>query len=201
MKVEYMWYNLIFILVIFIAVFVGFTGYTLAKDNNSALDQLSEYVNKLEQLPQNPNTWQEPVGAMCYKVAAPPERAEYICPTCGEMTLYPTYASGTLDSIPSYRNLVKKIKKIYVKLDESQFCDKCSPNTKTRDLCLIVKASKDSNPHKTCDITKDDIMLLYEYSEGIKEHDNYYEKVPLANYEARLEELLGVKIKIDKDKK
>lgn len=196
-----MWYNLIFVLVVFIAIFIGFTGYSQAKDNNnnSALDQLSrsEYTNKLKQLPQNPDSWNKPVGAMCYKTSAPPERVEYICPICGEMTLYPVYSTSSIDRISYYRTLVKKITKINVKLDESQLCKKCSPDIQTRKLCLIVKYDKSSKPHKTCNITEEDISLLYDYSEGVRKHSTSFGEIPLTTYKTRLEELLGVKIKND----
>lgn len=188
-----MWYNLIIILIIFIAVFAGFTGYTLAKDNGgSAWDQLNkmELNNKLEQLPQSLDSWEKPVGAMCYKVAAPPERAEYICPECGEVTLYSIYSSERIDKIPYYRTLVKKIKTIKVTLDESQFCQKNNSGASYPELCLIVQIDKDSEPHKTCEITEEDITLLYDYSEG---------KMPLKKSKARLEELLGKKIEINKN--
>ena len=195
-----MWYSLIIILVLFIVAFIGFTGYILAKDsNNSAWEQLSkiELNNQLQQLPPNPDTFQKPVGAMCYKVASPPERTEYICPVCGEMTLYPSYTSVSfaIGDIAYYRTLVKKITKIDVQLDESQFCQKCSPNAESRELCLIVKYDKDSKPHKTCNFSHDDLILLYEYSAGIKDHYSYNKRVPLSNYKTRLEELLGIKIK------
>ncbi|MDD3014395.1 MAG: hypothetical protein PHC34_11890 [Candidatus Gastranaerophilales bacterium] len=192
-----MWHNIIFILIVVIIAFVGFTNYSLAKDNNanSALEQLSKsaLVNKLEQLPDESTIKDYPPGAMCYRVAAPPERVEYICPVCGEMTLYPIYYAD-IDKIPYYRTLVKKITKINVTLDESPLCKKCSPNIKSRELCLIVKYDKNAQPHKTCDITDEDINLLYEYSEGIKEHRTSYGKEPLNNYKGRLEELFGVSI-------
>jgi len=193
-----MWYSIIFIAIVFVIAFVGFTGYSFAKDNtdNSALDQLTkiELNNKLKQLPAEPVIKDYPIGAMCYKVAAPPERVEYVCPVCGEMTLYPAYYSD-IDKIPYYRTLVKKIKKIDVVFDESPLCKKCSPNIKSRELCLIVKYDKNAQPHKTCDINEVDINLLYEYSEGMKEHSNSFGKVPLINYKNRLEELLGITIR------
>ncbi|OGI23182.1 MAG: hypothetical protein A2287_04450 [Candidatus Melainabacteria bacterium RIFOXYA12_FULL_32_12] len=199
-----MWCNVIFIIIVFIIAFVGFTGYTLAKDNNnSTLDQLSksEYANKLEQLPQNPNTWEEPVSAMCYDTAAPPDRDQYICPVCGEMTLYSSFfdIGGTdLSKISYYRSLIKKIKKLDVKLDESELCEKCSPNIETRKLYLLIKPKNHKNliPQRTSDITEEDINLLYEYSEGIKEHSTYYGKFPIINYKDRLEELLGATVKL-----
>lgn len=199
-----MWINIIFILIVFIFAFVGFSGYSLAKDNtkDSAFDQLSrmELNNKLDKLPESPaNIDERPVSAMCYDTAAPLDRVQYICPVCGEMTLYPSYSSSSfaVEHVSYYRNLIKKITKIDVKLDESQLCEKCMPNAESRNLCLIVKLKHDKHAqaHKACGITENDINLLYDYSEGIKEHSDYYgNKVPIANYKQRLEELLGISI-------
>jgi len=195
-----MWINSIFVIIVFIVALIGFTGYSLAKDNtnNSALDQLSRaaLVNKLEQLPETPIDINEPpVGAMCYDTAAPLERSQYICPVCGEMTLYPAYSTD-IDKISYYRTLVKKIKHVDVKLDESQLCEKCSPNSESRKLCLIVKPKSHKNlaGKITCGITEEDINLIYEYSEGMKEHTTWYGKFSLNNYKNRLEELFGAQI-------
>jgi len=198
-----MWLNIIFIVVLFLVAFIGFTGYSFAKDNNnannSALEQLSKInlSSKLEQLPEEPVVKDYPQGAMCYRVASPPERAEYICPVCGEMTLYPSCYNRELDNIRSYQVLINRITKLEVKLDESHFCKKCSPDIKSRELCLIVKLknNKKAQEHKTCDITEEDINLLYEYSEGIKEHSTEFGNTPLINYKDRLEELLGTTIR------
>jgi ribosomal protein L37AE/L43A len=196
-----MWLNVIFIAILFIVAFIGFTGYSAAKENTGASNSVFEQLTKmqlnsqLKNLPE-PVVQERPPGAMCYKVAAPPERAEYICPVCGEMTLYPLY-NNEVDNISYYSSLVKKIKKIDVKLDESQMCKKCSPNAKPRNLCLIVKLKNAKNPqsHRTYDITENDINLLYEYSEGMKEHSTEFGNVPLSNYKNRLEELLGITIR------
>ena len=198
-----MWINIIFILIVLIFTFVGFTGYSLAKNNanNSACNLLSksEYTNKLEQLPKNIDIIREPISAMCYDTAVPLDRIQYVCPVCGEMTLYPSTSNigNEAQKAPYYRSLVDKITKIDVKLDESQLCEKCNPNAKSRELCLIVKFDKNSKPHKTCGITGIDINSLYEYSEGKNiDGTSMYLHTPLTNNEKnRLEELLGVKIK------
>lgn len=193
-----MWYNLIFVLVIFFAVFIGYTGYALAKDSsNSAFDQLSKlnYADKLGGLPETIYDGQEPVSAMCYDVAAPMRRMEYVCPACNEKTFYFDDYDTDVDQIPYCRKLVKKITKLDVKLDESQLCQKCSPKAESRELCIIVKPDKKSKPHKTCHVTEDDITLLYEYSEGMNIHTDYFGRTSnLDDHKQRLEELLGKSI-------
>jgi len=195
-----MWYNIIFIAIVFIIAFVGFTSYSLAKgdtkSNESAFEQLSkiDYANKLEQLPNNPDLYREPEG-MCYSSPPPMERVEYICPVCGEKTVYHTSFSYDFDNLQNYRDKVNRITKIDVKLDESQFCRKCTPKQSQREFRLLVKYNNAKKAHKTCGIAIDDINLLYEYSEGIKEHTTWYNKKPLIEYRGRIEELLGAPAK------
>lgn len=197
---EYMWYNIIFILIVFIVAFIGFTGYSIAKDNPPVNNRLSntDLVDKLAELPDISANTSRSINAMCYDTAAIPHRTQYICPVCGERTLYTKYydVNGIdVDQMPYYRNQIKKITKIDVKLDESQLCKKCSPNIESPQLCLIVREDKNSETHKTCGIKEEDINLLYEYSEGIKVHSTWSGNSPLSNYKARLEKLLGVKLK------
>ncbi len=198
-----MWYNVILILALIITVFIGYTGYTSAQENSkpdtSALDQLSkiDYNSLLEQLPPPLDMQSDrPIGAMCYKVSSQPPRMEYTCPVCGEMTLYPDFTSVPVDNMPYYRNLVKRITKIDVKLDESQLCEVCNPKAEDRVLCLIVKTPKSAEPKKTCNITDDDINLLYNYSEGKTTHTYILGTFPINKFKSRLEELLGYKINL-----
>jgi len=195
-----MWYNFIFVLVVFIACFIGFTGYSMAKENannnENALEQLSKeaYNTQLQQLPENLSDFNpQDIGAMCYKMASPTDRIDFICPDCGSSTLYPTELDSRLDKIEEYRNLVKKITKIDVKLDESQFCSTCGKNIKTSpQLCLIVKYGKDAKAHKSCNVSTENLNILYEYSEGMKEHKTLSgDLVPMSKYKERLKEMLG----------
>jgi hypothetical protein len=196
-----MWYNIIFIIVIFIAVVAGFSGYSFAKGNSGYTPDKIKLADALEKLRKTPakqpsvnNKPVEPLGAMCYEVATPLERIEYICPVCGEKTLY--YSDyDDVDNLRDYRALVKQITKIEVKLDESQFCKKCSKNITDPHFCLLVKYGKNKDFHKTCGINRDDIILLREFSEVQKEHIVNGTKHPIMNYKARLEELLGVTLK------
>ncbi len=142
-----------------------------------------------------------PVGAMCYKVAATPDRIEYICPVCGEKTLYTSdikniyqrnFTKIIYEDLQQMRQIVSKMPKIDCVLDESQLCKKCSPDVENPDLCLIIKI-KDEKLHKTCNISLIDIELLYEFLSGQEIHRTKYDKEePLKNYQNRIEELLGM---------
>jgi len=137
----------------------------------------------------------ESMGAMCYDMAAPPQRAEYICPICGEKTLYENnYTTLISWELQQMRELVNNIKSISCKLDESQFCRSCSPKIINPELCLIVNI-EEKNEHKTCNIDEQDVILLNEFLSGSKIHKTFNDaEQPLKQYLPRIEELLGIKL-------
>jgi len=206
-----MWVNFIIIAIVCVFAFLSFSGYSLAKNNTDDAPTREKLANKLSQLPYDLEKDEIPQGAMCYS-QSPPEyqeqQTEYICPVCGERTFHYTglkdalEEKGNISYLDNYRNKVKQITKIDVKLDESEFCKNCSPNIKKPKYCIIVTYGENAKPHKTCDVSLDDINLLYDFSEGKKEHSIYYaflemekEKIPIEKYKARLEDLLGTKLK------
>ena len=130
---------------------------------------------------------------MCYDVAAPPDRAEYVCPKCGEKTLYVSeMAPFVLYEIPTCRTQVSQIKNIEIVLDESQYCKKCSPNIDDPALCLIVKYPSDKTEHKSCKISSEDLSLIREFLEGSTIHNGSDgEQMPLKAFELRIGKLLG----------
>ncbi len=70
------------------------------------------------------------MGAMCYRTAAVPERAEYICPVCGGRTWYGGQAAYTLtreaDSMRRAMLEINGTPYFQAFLDESAFCSTCS---------------------------------------------------------------------------
>jgi hypothetical protein len=158
----------------------------------------------------------ETVVAMCYKMAAPPETAEYVCPVCHEKTLYGLPSTGAKDlnagtsravwvlerELDSCRRLVKEIKGLAVELDESQFCRKCSPNVKEPALGLVVRYSGQKTAYRVWGVTADDLLLLNEFLSGKDRHaGGRDEQTPMKSHLERLEELLGVKLKADPSNK
>jgi len=134
------------------------------------------------------------LGAMCYSRVAPPKTADYICPTCGEKSLYTTNSEFFIWELPQIRASVKNNKFISIKLDESQFCKKCSPKIENPQLCITLKL-EDENEKLTCGISNEDLIILNEFFNGSEKHSTSNgAEVPLKNYYARIEELLGVKI-------
>jgi len=183
-----MWINFTFILILCLITFIGFSGYSLAKNNADKVPNRAGLANQLAQLP--PNYDGPPEGAMCYDMAAPVNRVQYHCPVCEESTSYYSTFGDNIGDLYNIRLSISRITKIDVKLDESQFCKKCSPDVKNPEYCIIVTYGKNAQPHKTCGIDLVDLSLLYDFSEGKKEHNNS----PISKYKERLEELLGTKL-------
>ncbi len=140
-------------------------------------------------------------GAMCYEMAMPPDRAEYTCLICSNKTLYasspeerslvPRFLTWDL---PACRRLAGQIKNIPVTLDEKSFCKHCTPQAEKRELCLVIDYGNGIR-HTVQGVTKDDLQLLVEFSEGSAVHNaGPGGERPLKEYLGRLEELLGVKL-------
>ncbi len=154
---------------------------------------------KLLELFSKPKPKTLAMGAMCYEMAAPPERAEYVCPACGEKTIYTIKRSEFIQwYLPQARRMIKNlnIKGIGVKLDESQFCKKCSPKIENPQLCLHINYAGESKPHQVCSIYPNDIGLISEFMNGkVKHKTQNDEEEPLVKHIDRLQKLLGVNIK------
>ena len=151
-------------------------------------------------------------SAMCYAPAEMPLNAAYVCPRCGEKTLYSTapeeattreYAKiGVISGeIPACRRLVKSIEDLKteglkIALDESQFCAKCSPDLKEPPkLVLVVHREGEEKPHRVEGVTPDDLRLIQEYLSGQDKHKGEGDKeTPLKDHVERLRQLLGTEI-------
>lgn len=87
-------------------------------------------------------------GAMCYSMAAPPDRAEYVCPSCGAKTLHSLRNAGLgyqALSILEYRAYVDQLKQLGldIRLDESCLCRACTTESgKTLALEVAYKEKK-----------------------------------------------------------
>lgn len=182
----------------------------------------------LDELADAPEPEKKP-GAMCYAVAAMPGRTEYVCPDCGEKTLYVTTgllptdgdddatgdAAETGDAgtstdvrvvtggvltdvaweIASARREMQALREVAggaVRLDESEFCRKCSPDAEAPQLRLIV-AFADGSEHVTRGVRPSEIRVLREFLEGKTEHTTSNDGItPLADSMPVIRKLLGL---------
>jgi hypothetical protein len=157
-----------------------------------------EILQKLALLAQKKVPDELNQGAMCYKVAAIPNRAEYICPVCGHKTLYNDDKAVFINNdLPVCRSIAPTLVEIDCKLDESQFCKKCHPEvTGEPDLCITTHYKGEEKENRACGITREDMVLLQEFFSGKVTHsDDYDYETPLKDKMEKIFNLLGIDLK------
>ena len=135
------------------------------------------------------------MGAMCYKMARSPSRAEYICPTCGERTLYTDRAAGLVErELATCQRLFRELPRHdTMDLDESAFCRKCRPQSAEPELTLIIRYD-DGTTSAVRGVSSEDLRLLGAALSGkLTETTSNEGEEPLKDKLPRLRELLGIK--------
>ena len=134
------------------------------------------------------------MGAMCYEMVAPPSRAEYVCPTCGEKTLYTQQQAYRVNGeLQDCRRIMKEMANSAVTLDESAWCRKCQPDVK--EPALVLRLRYDDGTTRTVEKVKSDqLRLLRDFFagqllvKGVQDRET-----PLKEKLGELETLLGEK--------
>lgn len=168
----------------------------IPKDSIKKMLTREEIVQKLIALSIIPAPENLSEGAMCYKMAMTPSRVEYICPVCGSKTIYKDNMAYYIDrELAKCRAASNAISQIEIRLDESEFCRKCSPKVKDPKLCVITKFAGDSTENKVCEISSDDLYAVAEFLNGkLKHRDQTDNETPLKDKINRIEYILGIKI-------
>lgn len=174
-------------------------------DSIVALFSRNQLNQKLKHLSEAPPPKELSYGAMCYSIMLPPpmDSVEYVCPVCGEKTVYKKtnfsdnwyYISNLLkDEIVEYRREVAKIEGVFIKLDESEFCKHCSPNIKNPELYLETNILGESDTNKVKGITLFDLQLIHNFlDDKIVYKDSYDSEVPLSLHANRIKKILNLK--------
>lgn len=202
-----MWYLFFLLAIIVTGVFIAFsshkfkssdeiTSQIMPPDSSNKKLSKQDLAKKLQKLSETEAPKDMEMGAMCYKMAGPADRAEYICPKCGEKTLYGREHSRIIDSeIPKCRDLVKNIHDIEISLDESEFCRKCSPKITDPQLCIEIKTSDMTKANRTCAIRTEDLTILTEFLQGsLKHKDSFDYESPLKEKISALENMFSIKL-------
>ncbi|MFH0896114.1 MAG: hypothetical protein V2A54_16905 [Bacteroidota bacterium] len=167
---------------------------TVPRDTTKKVYSHDDVRKMLVDLAKQPVPKEMSMGAMCYDMAGPPARAEYVCPSCGSKTLYTENNTMTVQwELPKCREAMKKIKGLDMKLDETQFCKKCSGKKNDKPaLCLVVSYDNEK-PHRTCNISCDDIRLVDEFLSGNTKHIGERDsEEPLIKHSERIKLLLNI---------
>jgi hypothetical protein len=168
---------------------------------------------KLKHLTESPTPIEPFHGAMCYFVAPSLDKIhEYICPTCGEKTIYKRNKNPekfeAVDEVLGFkieacRKEIEKVKGINIKMDESEFCAYCNPHIKVPKLCLFVNIAGQRDTTKIFEFNYIDIRLLHTFLDGELKYKNEINiESALIDKMDRIKELLGINgtININQDK-
>lgn len=149
----------------------------------------------LQKLSKTPIKDDLKIGAMCYSRVMPSDTSAYICPVCGEKTIYGEYDEAVLRlEVPRCRSMVSLLPNT-LSLDERSFCKHCDPDPKRGpEMCLIVKLT-DQEEHITCGVRENSLEMLLTFFRGetVRMGDTGGE-IPLQDEISKIEYLLGVKL-------
>ena len=141
------------------------------------------------------------MGAMCYSPRMEPASAEYICPVCGEKTLYDYSYSAFIDwELSGCRRLADSINMntdFEVSLDETSFCDFCSPDSDDDSRTILLRVVYDSGDEIVNSVSMNDLRMLDSFLQGnlfyLTSNDGQY---PLKDHADRLRTLLGFELEL-----
>jgi hypothetical protein len=133
------------------------------------------------------------LGAMCYDMAMPARVTEYVCPECGEKTLYEEWC-WLLQELPRSRALFEAVRDsldISVALDETMLCSHCAPGAEQAYLVLeTVSAEGDTVRNE---ISQNDLVMLLSFLQGsLYYEDDFGGTFPLQPKAERIAQLLGL---------
>lgn len=139
---------------------------------------------------------EEMESAMCYATVEPEWDREYLCPTCGERTLYPNGAPSLpmfeLEACRREFELANRLGRLTMVLDESSYCSRCRPDAQTQALALTVFHA-DGTKHTTAPVISSDFRELRCFLEGQMSYDDGPgQDGTLIGNTYRLRQLLGI---------
>jgi len=157
-----------------------------------SMDEVADLLDRL-----NNEDPPDPIrGAMCYSPAAQVMVAEFICPVCGEKTIY---SSGEADFIerelPGCRRLAESINDLTqfnISLDESLFCEFCSDSV-IESPVMLLRVSISDGTEVISRVSEHDLMILDSFFKGNLYYTTWNAgRQPLQDYAGRIGELLGI---------
>ena len=148
---------------------------------------------RLEKLAESAPPRKLSPGAMCYDMAMPPDRFDYVCPACQTKTVHArTQTQAPIQwELAACRRTLKTIKGLNIELTETGFCAKCDPDAKAPVLGIRIRYAG-NKIHTMAPIASVDLQLIAEFMAGKDKHDGGQAgEKPLRDYAKRLAELLG----------
>lgn len=136
------------------------------------------------------------IGAMCYDPVSAPLVAEYVCPACGEKTIYEDHHTEFVEwELQGARRLAESINdntEFTVQLDETLFCDYCSSDIDA-DPSMLLRVVHSDGEAVLNRISLNDLRKLDSFLQGRLYWVTYYdEHNPLQDEIERIQTLLGI---------
>lgn len=154
----------------------GTTTGAPAGDPMPASPTREQLAKRLAALAEAPAPKGLKMGAMCYRMAAPPAQVDYICPRCAGRSVYtrPTAPDAQAakryqvieSAIPQCRALIKDLGLIQATLDETEFCATCTPKIEMPELVLVMRLPDTTEPRRFHGITPEDLQVLKAFLAG-----------------------------------
>jgi hypothetical protein len=185
------------------------TGLVLESLLAGAADMTRNDINKqLSELAKKPVPEKLSPGAMCYSIAISANRVEYHCPSCKTKTFYNSNHAPKINfstGIEQIRKWTVELKKLGLdcKIDESDFCPKCSKNKKFdkkhfRTLYWVITIDKRIIRNKIKSLDYQILTAFLAKKTKVKTFAGREES--LKKYIPRLRQLLGI-TRVNKHKK
>jgi predicted RNA-binding Zn-ribbon protein involved in translation (DUF1610 family) len=202
-----MWYLPLVVVVLAAGAFAGVSrlrsGFPASKQVSDpgtgihAVESLSmEQINLLLARLEKEEAPEPQMGAMCYAPMAIADSAEYICPDCGEKTVYgggmSPYLQYELDTARRLAESINASTDFDVVLDESSFCEFCSEYGEGSAV-LVLRVTGENGEETANSVSVDDLRRLNWFLRGslfwVTSNDGH---APLRGHSERMAELLGI---------
>ena len=176
----------------------GEPGITVERMVQASNAEIERMLGEVEARPAP----EQKMGAMCYEMVMPSPVTEYVCPACGEKTLYPVAKDPwqtPLNHLEDLRRVqaeaqVEAAKRgAAVELDEKAYCRNCGPAVVDVPAAVLVVRTPDGRQARTEVFTADDLRLLRDFFAGkdvkVGPQDD---ETPLKRSLPRLRNLMGL---------
>jgi hypothetical protein len=176
----------------------GDPGITVERVTRASNAEIEMMLGQIEARPAP----EQKMGAMCYDMCMPPPVTEYVCPSCGEKTLYPVAESQwstPLNHLENLRRLQAEAqveagkRGASVELDEQAYCRNCRPMAVDVPAAVLVVRLPDGRQTRTEVFADDDLRLLRDFFAGkdvkVGPQDD---ETPLKRSLPRLRNLMGL---------
>ncbi len=132
-------------------------------------------------------------GAMCYSVAMSPDSIPYVCPVCGEKTIYTNGLNNfVFYELPQCRRMAVSLKEHGIILDETMYCSHCRKSDENISLCIYVYSQEGELAHN-CNVDEFDLSLLLAFFSGEKiVEGGYGNEIAIKDHIDKIRYLLGL---------